>query len=295
MSSASEAIPVDTAHRLAVSVADSFGSGPAELLRSGTNHVFAASRTVIRVSPRSSRAQLQVDVARRLTTAGMRVPAPLADPVERAGAVVTVWERIMPTGEPIDFRALGATIARLHRITPGVVADGPLPLYNDTPALHVGPLLDRLRDLDVLGPSDLAVLDDAYAALRGWSDGAASDDFVVCHGDLHPQNVAMAHGEVVVLDWDTICLGPPEWDHVLLMTVPERWGGPVSAYEEFAVGCGADLRMLDSVRRYARLRLLAPTVNLALRSVRDARLAAELERRMQFWRGDPEPAVWTPQ
>lgn len=116
MSEASELPPIAVAERLASQVAVSIDSGPVELIRTGMNHVFRSTTTVIRVSPLSTNAQSQVDRARRLIEAGIRVATPLTDPIASETAVVTAWERIRTTNEPINYSDLGKAVAKLHRL-----------------------------------------------------------------------------------------------------------------------------------------------------------------------------------
>ena len=49
----------------------------------------------------------------------------------------------------------------------------------------------------------------------------------------------------VLLDWDLLCLGPPGWDHAMLLRLP-RWGWPARWYDDFAAGYG---RSLPTTRR----------------------------------------------
>jgi hypothetical protein len=105
----------------------------------------------------------------------------------------------------------------------------------------------------------------------------------------------MSDGEVVIIDWDTVCIGPPEWDHVALMTWASRWGGEPKTYDEFAQGYGADLRLSDGAQLLMQLRLLAPTINLAGRAAREPRFADEPKRRLEYRHGNTNPATWTAQ
>jgi aminoglycoside phosphotransferase (APT) family kinase protein len=46
---------------------------------------------------------------------------------------------------------------------------------------------------------------------------------VICHGDLHPFNLLVDHGQVTVLDWSAAILGPAAYDVAftsLLLTEP---------------------------------------------------------------------------
>jgi Ser/Thr protein kinase RdoA (MazF antagonist) len=65
---------------------------------------------------------------------------------------------------------------------------------------------------------------------------------------VHPQNVLMRGDDLVILDWDAVCLGPAAWDHAALLTWGDRWGGNPDDYTAFADGYGADLRESPSGR-----------------------------------------------
>jgi thiamine kinase-like enzyme len=146
----------------------------------------------------------------------------------------------------------------------------------------------------VVGGDDIAALRRACVALRDWQSRARRDTLVACHGDVHPQNVLMRDDEVVIIDWDSICLGPPAFDHAALMTWAERWGGATDTYPDFASGYGADLRQSPLARELATLRLLAPTINMIINGATDRRCAAEAKTRMRYWLGDPAAPPWTP-
>jgi aminoglycoside phosphotransferase (APT) family kinase protein len=291
-----ELATVEVAMDLACEVAASLGLGPIELIRSGQNHVFASSKAVIRVSPLSVNADFQVALARQLLEAGVPVAKPVADAIYHEAAKITIWERVRPTGEPIDFRRFGAAIAKLHTLDVNQLSSPkPLPLFGQASWLQVEANLASLAGTCVLSTDDLSILAAACDQVRGWDTKRDPDSFVVCHGDVHPQNVLMSHGEIVIIDWDTLCLGPPGWDHAALMTWSSRWGGDASDYEAFADGYGRDFSSQDSAQLQSQVRLLAPTINLASRASREPLLANELERRMQYWRGNNNPPVWTPQ
>lgn len=98
----------------------------------------------------------------------------------------------------------------------------------------------------------------------------------------------------VLIDWDQVCLGPPAWDHAALMTWAERWGGDDASYEAYARGYGADYRDDPAGRLLARVRLLAPTVNMVIRGASDPACAAEAARRLRYWRGDAAAPQWIP-
>jgi aminoglycoside phosphotransferase (APT) family kinase protein len=119
------------------------------------------------------------------------------------------------------------------------------------------------------------------------------DHVVVCHGDVHPGNVLMRADGPVLLDWDLLCLAPPGWDHGPLMTWTERWGGRPGVYESFAHGYGRSLRGDPAATAIAELRLVAATLMRVAASIDDPAARTESERRLQFWRGDPDAPPWT--
>ena len=168
-----------------------------------------------------------------------------------------------------------------------------LPFCGDAAWLAVEHNLPLAEAANVVEADGFAALRQACVALRGWPDRARREKLVVCHGDVHPQNVLMSGDDVVIFDWDGICFGPAAFDHAALMTWEERWGGAPRAYEDFARGYGADLRQSPLAQELAELRLLAPTINLIINGARNPSYAAEAKARMRFWLGDPAAPTWT--
>jgi hypothetical protein len=104
----------------------------------------------------------------------------------------------------------------------------------------------------------------------------------------------MRGDEVVIVDWDMICLGPPAWDHAALITWADRWGGAPQTYPDCARGYGADLRDSPLAMELAALRLLAPTINTIINAASDPRFVAEAKARTRYWLGDSGAPPWTP-
>jgi Ser/Thr protein kinase RdoA (MazF antagonist) len=265
-------------------------------LRTGANHVFRAGDVVVRVAPHSAEVSGQVRLARWLVSEGFPVAAPLADPDLVDGASLSLWEFIQADQDrPIDFEQLGEVVARLHRVAPARLSDVvALPLCGDAAWLAVEQNLELAEGANVVDADGLAALRRECVALRDWHDRARQDALIVCHGDVHPQNVLMRGDEVVIIDWDAICLGPPAWDHAPLMTSADRWGGAAETYPDFARGYGADLRESSLAQELAALRLLAPTINMIINGASNPTCAAEARTRMRYWLGDPAAPTWTP-
>lgn len=268
-----------------------------ELLRGGANEVYAVDDLVIRIVPRGADVAAQATAARVLARHGVAMPT-LLDSGEVDNQPYTIWERIAADpGADVDFRELGAEIGRLHRIDTATI-DGllTLPWCDEATWLDLDTKLDAAEAADVVPPADIEILRAAWAQLRSWGARCRSaGNPVLCHGDVHPQNVIMRHGKPIVIDWDTLCLGPRQRDHAALMTWADRWDGAATAYPSFAAGYGSNFSGDELASELARLRLLAPTVNLIVRAASDARYVAEAQRRMRYWRGEPAAPAWTPQ
>lgn len=269
--------------------------GSPELLRAGDNFVFRAGDAVLRVARAGVDVSGQVALARWLSDQGVPVLCPIGDPIEIDDVTVTVWDFI-DSGMPIDYRQLGNAIATLHQLEPdSLPAHIALPWFAAASWLDLDTNLETASEAGVVRADDISLLRAAAAELAGWQEDARDHELVVCHGDVHPQNVLMRGGELVVIDWDNICLGPVAWDHAALLTWAERWGGASGVYDAFAVGYGIDLRTSSLAQTLARVRLLAPTINMIVMGAQSASHAAEAQVRMRYWRGEPSPPKWAPQ
>ena len=120
----------------------------------------------------------------------------------------------------------------LHRSMPS----GP-PAVSGVPTAAIG--LARRKDLDAalrdvgqpwragpFGESARALLTGAADQIRslleifdGLADGTRASEFVITHGEPHPGNVIRLGPRRMLIDWDTVGLGPPERD--LWMVVGE--------------------------------------------------------------------------
>ena len=271
-----------------------FGLPDPQFVRTGMNGIFIAGDAVVRVSRPTAPARVALELAERLHAAGVPVPRPRRDEVvEHDGLSVTAWERLEPTGRPIDWRATGRAVARLHSLGAGVVPDGhPLPSPRAFPWWEFERMLAEERDrLDSAATARIA-----KAIERGarWADDIETEA-AVCHGDVHPGNVMMTARGPVLLDWDLLCTAHPAWDHAPMMTWAERWGGRAGEYEEFADGYGRSFRDDPLATTLAELRLVAATLMRSVAARTNPAAEEELRRRLQWWRGDPDAPTWRAQ
>jgi Ser/Thr protein kinase RdoA (MazF antagonist) len=259
-------------------------------VRAGMTAIYAAGDSILRVAVTTAPAEQAIELAEQLIDAGLRVVRPRRrDAVHVGDLSVTAWERLVPTDDPVDWRAVGSMVARVHAIAPADLPVGyPLPRARSLPWWQFRTLLDAVGD-DELDPDARAGIEAAVARHGWWADAPGA---VVCHGDVHPGNVLATSAGTVLLDWDLLCRAPPAWDHAMLVRI-ERWGGEPSWYDEFAAGYGASWREDPLTRAVAELRLAAASLMRLVAARGDPGAGPEARRRLAYWRGDPDPPLWT--
>lgn len=92
--------------------------------------------------------------------------------------------------------------------------------------------------------------------------GSAQRDLVITHGEPHPANVMAVHGRLVLIDWDTVALAPPERDVSLVVTASNE------GIDHYQQATGRELR--SEVITLYRLRWYLDDVASAVRLFRNA-------------------------
>jgi Ser/Thr protein kinase RdoA (MazF antagonist) len=256
------------------------------------NGIFSAGNGVLlRVSRPTAPPEQAVWLAELLTRIGLLVPTYLHGlPFVTDDHAVFAIAEVAESG-PVEWRAVGEMIARLHSVAPSTIAAGyPLPFCGDFPWWNFAALVDDVgADLD---DGSRSSIESAIERSLPLLDAQRSVASVVCHGDVHPGNVIQSVHGPVLLDWDLVCHGPAAWDHAPLMTWTRRWGGQPEIYEQFASGSGGSMRGDPVAEALAELRLVAATL-MRVRAARTSSAAAEeAELRLRYWRGDPDAPQW---
>lgn len=285
---------VTSARVLAERVAGELGLAAPTLLRVGMNALFRSGSVVIRVGRPSVAAEVSLELADHLAEQAIPVATPADRRVFADGELAaTCWMAVGVVAEPVDWRAVGEIVRRVHALASDALPRGyPLPSPTAFPWWD----FDRLL-AEVDGELDEDArhgLHDAVDRNRDWSR-IDPRHVVVCHGDVHPGNVAMTADGPVLFDWDLMCAAPPGWDHAMLLTLAERWGGPPDAYPEFAAGYGESMAADTTTRRFAELRNVAATLMRVRAGRTDESARVEAERRLRYWRGDPAAPPWVAQ
>ena len=283
------------ASRAAQVAADHWRLSDPILLRQGMNAIFRCDDVVIRVSTPNAPAIASVELAALLAEEGVRTASSARDDVvEAAGFSITAWHHVESTGEPTDWVAVGSMIRHVHAMDPNrLPAALPRPWAAAFPWWDHAALLAEIEPhIDHVAAAGLRA---AIERHRGWDAFVESTDAVVCHGDVHPGNVIMSPDGPVVIDWDLLCLAPRGWDHAPLMTWASRWGGDPGIYRDFVDGYGWAAVGDRYGEAFAELRLVSATLMRWKVALVDPAARPEAQRRLAFWRGDRNAAMWSAQ
>jgi hypothetical protein len=285
---------VAVAEVFAVEVSRQLGLQAPERIRVGMNALFRCGDVIVRVGRPSASGSLAIELAHRLLRLGISGPVPATDEVVEAdGLAATCWQRIVPVHDSVDWVAVGRIVRRVHTLALDELPDGyPVPSPSTFPWWDFDAILDDVRHL--IDPPALGAIERAIDRDRDWTARVATDA-VLCHGDVHPGNVMMTDRGPVLLDWDLLCHAHRGWDHGMLLTLAERWGGDPSVYPAFAEGYGRSLRDDAAAATFGRLRNVAATLMRVRAGRTDPAARDEAERRLRYWRGDPDAPSWTAQ
>jgi aminoglycoside phosphotransferase (APT) family kinase protein len=267
----------------------------AELIRIGENGVFRLrSRPVVARVGRSSAqlpaAEQQLAVSRWLQS--QEVPAIRAldveQPVAVSGRVVTFWESAADDVRYGTTRELGTILRRLH--------------HRRTPA---EPHLPELAPFDATRRriEHVPIGDDDRRYLRGLCENLTkayeelpfTGPGVVLHGDANVGNLILnRHGNALLSDLDSFCVGPAEWDLVLTGMFYRRFGWHTTEeYRQFVSSYGRDVIQWPGFDVLADIRELLMVAWLAQNAHNDA-AAAEFAKRLDSMRRGDSRRHWNP-
>ena len=287
-------VDVDEATRAAAAAAESWELPTPRFLRQGMNVIYTCGDEVLRVGRTTAPAAASHELAVTLADRGLPVIEPITGHVlDRDGFAVTGWRRVDVAEAPVDWRTVGAAIARIHELDEAdLPATYPIPSPTTFPWWDFDALLASVADR--IDQPALAGLRRVIGEGAGWRE-AVDRNAVVCHGDVHPGNVLVTPSGPVLIDFDLLRRAAPAWDHAMLTTYTDRWGGAPDAYAAFAEGYGRSLADDELTQTIASLRNAAATLMRVRAGIADEAARAEVEQRLRYWRGDPEAPHWRAQ
>lgn len=182
------------------------------------------------------RTELEIGLHLQRSGAPTIAPSPeVPAEVHRHGDhVLTFWRhKVHDPHAVLDPAAAARALHQVHRALD--TFPGPLPSFLSRQVRLSGRLLENPDALPRLPAPDRALLATEHARLKA----ALADRRLDCralHGDPHRGNFLASPGGCVMIDFESVCRGPVEWD---LSALPE------AAANLF----GADAELLDMLRR----------------------------------------------
>lgn len=271
-----------------------FDHAGATLLRLTNNAVFRLARHPVVVRIVASRAlRHRVEKVVRVATwfaehgvPAVRLVPGIRQPVRTGDHVATLWEAVPDEGPRPRGRDLARLLRRVHGLA---VPTFPLPDWQ--PLSDVRSRIDEAEGLD---DGDRRFLLERCDEVDG---RLAAVDFGMprglVHGDAHLGNVIASADGPVLCDFDSSCVGPPEWDLVPLAVGVIRFGEPASQYRDLVHAYGVDITRWSGfpvLREVRELKLITSVLPIIASNV-DFR--TELMRRLEDFRRGDTAARWS--
>jgi Ser/Thr protein kinase RdoA (MazF antagonist) len=266
----------------------------AELLRLGENAIYQLVNdpVVVRIArsaDRLPRVEPELCVARWLAAANIpavRVIEDVEQPLLVDGYPVSFWHSVTG-GDPAPTHAdLARLIAAFHSL-PDCPCD--LPSFEPLQTSEI-----RLAEATEVDPGDRDFLRERRADLN---EQFQHLEFALprgpIHGDAHTSNLLTDHGQVVLLDFEAVAVGPREWDLMPTAVARERFGLSEERYRGFADTYGFDVRTWAGYPVLREIRELTMTTWLMQNVGESAAVAAEFALRVASLRKRDTRRVWT--
>ncbi|WP_197003326.1 phosphotransferase enzyme family protein [Longispora fulva] len=207
-------------------------------------------------------------------------------PVAVGGCLVTFWPYLDQGGlRPVTAAELAEPLAVLHSLRP------PFPL----PRLEaVSAIRHSIATSPILSPAEAALLRkrcDALSAALPCLPYVLEPGLI--HADPQHRNALRADtGQVLLIDWDSACIGQPEWDLVTIEIHTRRFTGDHADYQAFCTAYGIDIRTWAGFNTLRNLRELRMITTNARKSTPGSPAADEVHRRIAGLETGDDDAPW---
>jgi len=266
----------------------------AQLIRHVNNAVFRLDRdpVVVRLVTLPSyvpRSELAVRAATWFAehdVPAIRLLPGVVQPLRVGDQVATLWQEVLEVGPTPGGAELAGILRTLHALP---APDGVFPGWE--------PLVDldnRLADTPALSQADRSFLQRRCDELA-----AAASKLVfalpraVLHGDAHLGNVISGPDGPVLCDFDSCCVGPPEWDLTPMAVSAVRFGRPAVHQRDLAARYGLDVTAWEGFDVLRGIRDLKIVAGAFPGRDRGPAVAAEFERRMASLRSGRTGDRWS--
>ncbi|MFE0043714.1 hypothetical protein [Streptomyces albireticuli] len=114
----------------------------------------------------------------------------------------------------------------------------------------------------------------------------------VLQGGPQHRNALHHCAEAVLCDWDTVCVGQPEWDLVTIEVHCRRFGHGTAQYHDFATAYGFDVRRWPGFATLRDLRELRMITTNARKAHHPPGSLTEVTRRVEGLRNEDTCLRW---
>ena len=155
---------------------------------------------------------------------------------------------------------------------------------------------DRIRAAEIISKEAEAVLAGVIgrAAAMANSLGNTRLGRGILHGDAMPGNAVQSRGEMVMIDLDSVCAGPREWDLVPMYVTSKRFfPNGERRWHAFLKGYGVNDGDLPDLQAASIIKQLSMTIYLCLSAGQSANIDAEIARRIRMWETRDLAGRWT--
>jgi hypothetical protein len=213
---------------------------------------------------------------------------PLADfdqPIVIDGIAVTFWN-YLTQDHPVSAANIAAPLRQLHSLGK---PPGKIPALDTIPAIWYS----------IENESILTKDEHEYLAARCTDLAAAAHGLhyeqpsCLLHGDPQHANALWNVDHAVLSDWDSLVIGPAEWDLVTIDVHCRRFGYSPAEYEAFCTIYGRDVRQWDGYQILRDIRELRMISTNARKSAPGSRSAAEVKRRIAQMRSGADNSAWS--
>jgi len=219
---------------------------------------------------------------------GMNFPtAPLAEfdqPIVIDGSAVTFWN-YLAQNQPVSAADIAAPLRRLHALGKPPAA---IPALDAIPAIW----------FSIANESILTADEHEFLAARCTSLADAAHGLryeqppCLLHGDPQHANALWNIDHAVLSDWDSMVIGPAEWDLVTIDVHCRRFNYPPAEYSTFCAAYGRDIRHWDGYQVLRDIRELRMIATNARKSPPGSVAAAEVKRRIAQLRDGAGESTW---
>lgn len=206
-------------------------------------------------------------------------------PLDIGGRQVTIWNWLESdeSTDTIDgrYHAFGAALRDLHAVS----SEFDYPVTDLDPLKKIRNRLDRLAVGGRLTDRHLGILEASYARARELAPSLTKSRLGVgvLHGDALCKNAVRSGGRMHLIDFDSVCRGPLEWDIAPTLVAEKRHGLGAADCDSFLAGYGIDRSAIPDIEAAMIVKQLSMTVVLCLKAGESDAIDAEIDQRLQAW------------